>query len=331
MKSIKIYICAAMMALGVSSCDSFLTTPPLDQISEDQWWSDKSQTEMMVKGAYQYVYGPNEVVLRDCISDNATHREAKYKEVGNGTYTTQSAAVKDEWKYASIAKLNYILEGIEKAKDQISEEEYLRFNAEVRFIRAFVYYDMVFFFGDVPLITKTLSVAEARETSRQPRQEVLDFILKELEDGVLPNIEKVAITETGRVNKQVVNAFLSRIYLHEKNYEKVLYYTNEVIKAGKYELHPSYEELFRPQADGSNKEVIFEHQYSSPLVVHELNRNLSPASAIYAGWSHVLGLQELVDDYECVNGHPVSECESLGCEYFQKVESGWKCSFTLWC
>ena len=58
MKSIKIYICAAMMALGVSSCDSFLTTPPLDQISEDQWWSDKSQTEMMVKGAYQYVYGP---------------------------------------------------------------------------------------------------------------------------------------------------------------------------------------------------------------------------------------------------------------------------------
>ena len=91
MKSIKIYIYAAMMALGVSSCDSFLTTPPLDQISEDQWWSDKSQTEMMVKGAYQYVYGPNEVVLRDCISDNATHREAKYKEVGNGTYTTQSA------------------------------------------------------------------------------------------------------------------------------------------------------------------------------------------------------------------------------------------------
>ena len=89
MKSIKIYICAAIMALGFSSCDSFLTTPPLDQISEDQWWSDKSQTEMMVKGAYQYLYGVNEVVLRDCISDNATHREAKYKEVGNGTYTKQ--------------------------------------------------------------------------------------------------------------------------------------------------------------------------------------------------------------------------------------------------
>ena len=318
MKSLKIYICAAMMALGYSSCDSFLTTPPLDQISEDQWWSDRGQTEMMVKGAYQYIYGPNEIVLRDCISDNATHREAKYKEVGNGTFTTQSAAVKDEWKYASIAKLNYILEGIEKAKSQISEAEYKRFNAEVRFIRAFIYYDMVFFFGDVPLITKTLTVLESRETSRQPRQEVLAFVLKELEEEVLPNIDAISITEKGRVNKQVVDAFLSRIYLFEKNYSKVLQYTDEVIKSGKHELYSSYEGLFRPQADASNKEVIFEHQYSSPLVVHELNRNLSPASSVYAGWSHVLGLQELVNDYECINGHPFSECESLGCEYVQK-------------
>ncbi len=317
MKSIKIYICIAMMTLFFSSCDSFLTTPPLDQISEDQWWSDKNQAEMMVKGAYEYLYGVNEVVLRDCFSDNATHREIKYKEVGNGTYTTQSAAVKDEWKYASLAKLNYILEGLEKARGQISEDMYLRFNAEVRFIRAFVYYDMVFYFGDVPLITKTLSVSESRETSRQPRQEVLNFIMKELEEGVLPNIDKVSVTESGRVNRQTVNAFLSRIYLHEKNYEKVLHYTNEVVRSGKYELHASYEGLFRPQADASNKEVILEHQYSSPLYVHVLNRNLSPASSIYAGWSHVLALQELVDDYECVNGHSVSACESLGCEYFQ--------------
>ena len=43
MKSIKIYICAALMVLGVSSCDSFLTTPPLDQISEDQWWGIKTR------------------------------------------------------------------------------------------------------------------------------------------------------------------------------------------------------------------------------------------------------------------------------------------------
>ena len=47
MKTINKYLCAIAFLLGLFSCDSFLTTPPLDQISEDQWWNDKSQTEMM--------------------------------------------------------------------------------------------------------------------------------------------------------------------------------------------------------------------------------------------------------------------------------------------
>lgn len=317
MKTLKIIVCFVLMGLGMSACDSFLTTPPLDQISEGQWWQNKEQVEMMVKGAYQYIYDVNEIVLRDCMSDNATHRE-KYKDVANGTYTTQSSAVKDEWKYSAIAHLNYVLEGLEKSKGNISEDEYRRFNAEVRFIRATIYYDMAFFFGDVPLITKTLSVAESRETSRQPRQEVIDFVFRELEEEVLPNINAIEVSESGRINEQVVNAYLSRICLFEKKYDKVLAYTDKVIKSGKYELYSDYEGLFRPQSDETNKEVIFERQYSSPLYVHTLNRDLSPASSIYGGWSHVLPLQELVDEYECINGHKVSECESLGCEYYQK-------------
>ena len=318
MKTINNYLCAIAFLLGLVSCDSFLTTPPLDQISEDQWWKDKSQTEMMVKGAYDYIYDTEEVAYRDCFSDNGMRRSSAQTKIGNGTYTTQNSAVKDEWKYASIAKLNYILEGLEKARDKITEAEYLRFSAEVRFIRAFVYYDMIFYFGDVPLITKTLTVAESRETSRQPRQEVLDFVLSELEDFVLPNINALEIKESGRVNEQTVNAYLSRIYLYEKDYGKVLEYTDKVIKSGDYELYADYDELFRPQSDGNNKEVIFERQYSSPLVVHDLNRNLSYVSGVYSGWSNVLALNELVEEYECLNGHSVSECESLDCEYVQK-------------
>lgn len=170
MKTISKYLCAIAFLLGVVSCDSFLTTPPLDQISEDQWWSDANQTVMMVKGCYEHIYDLEEVAIRDCFSDNAFRRPDHQNEIANGTYTSQNKSVRNAWKYDVIAKLNYVLEGLEKAKGKISEEEYLRFSAEVRFIRAFVYYDMVFYFGDVPLITKTLSVAESRETSRQPRR-----------------------------------------------------------------------------------------------------------------------------------------------------------------
>ena len=74
MKRNIIYILTTLLSVGFTGCDSFLTTPPLDQLVEEQWWSDKTQVEMMVNSAYKYVYGPNEVALRDCISDNATHR-----------------------------------------------------------------------------------------------------------------------------------------------------------------------------------------------------------------------------------------------------------------
>lgn len=319
MKTIRLkkYVCAIAGLLLFVSCDSFLTTPPLDQISENLWWSNKSQVEMMVKGAYRFVYGPEEVAYRDCLSDNGFRRGGS--DVANGTLTTQSTKVKDEWKYWYIANLNYILEGLEKSRNnQISEAEYLRYSAEIRFLRAFVYYDMLFYFGDIPLITKTLTVSESRETTRQPRQQVLDFVLDELEDYVLPNINAVEINETGRVNEQVVNAYLSRICLYEKMYDKVLQYTDRVIKSGDYELYADYDELFRPQSDEVNKEVIFERQYLSPLVVHDLNRNLSYASGVYAGWSNASALNELVEEYECLNGHFVSECQSLGCEYYQK-------------
>ncbi len=301
-----------------TSCDDFLTTPPLDSITDNNWWKTKAEVEMMVNSCYTDTYGIDEVALLDCMTDNGKHREGGIIQVGNGTHDTQNSFVAGKWKYGSIAKLNYTLEGIEKSKDYISDDEYRQLKAQIRFIRAFVYYDMLFYFGDIPLITKTLTVTESRETSRQPRAEVLSFILTELESGVLADIEAIPVTESGRVNKNVVNAYLARIYLHEKNYDKAIHYTNEVINSGKYELYADYEALFRPQSDGNNKEVIFERQYSSPLYVHALNRNLSPVSSVYGGWSHVLVLQGLVDEYECINGHAFHDCEALGCEYAQK-------------
>lgn len=313
LKNILILLCIVF-----TSCDDFLRTPPLDSIEDGQWWKTESEVEMMVDRCYAFLYGPTEVVYRDCLTDNAKYRNGTMPAVGNGTHDTSNGTVKSEWKYSSIAHLNYTLEGLEKSRGFISEDNYKQWSAQVRFIRAFIYYDMVFYFGDVPLITKVLTVSESKATSRQPRAEVLDFILKELEEGVLNDITVNPSAESGRVNIDVVNAFLARICLHEKKYDKVLYYTNEVIKSGRYELYADYEGLFRPGSDGANKEVIFERQYVAPLYVHDLNRNLSPTSSVYMGWSQASPLQSMVDEYECINGHAYQDCETLGCEFGAK-------------
>lgn len=323
-KSIFILFCAI---LGFSGCEDFLTTPPLDQITEDDWWQNEEQVRMMVDDCYSKLYnndGDNLVVFRDAYTDNAIW--SNNNSIGDGSFTAYNTGVKNEWKYSDIARLNYVLEGVESSKSFLSPDVYAQLSAEVRFIRAFLYYDMVFYFGDIPLITKVLTTEEARQTSRQPRAEVLDFILFELNE-VLIDIAKKPSGETGRVNEDVVNSFLARIYLHEKDYDKVLVHTTKVMESGKYGLYRayddatdtnSYEELFRPQADGNNNEVIFEKQYYAPLKVHALNRNLSFPTSVYRGWKGMMPIQNLVDEYECVAGHPVDDCEALGCEYAAK-------------
>lgn len=302
------------------SCDKLLTTPPLDKIDEDAWLSNKGQVEMMVNDCYNRTWGESDVPFRDDLTDNSTNRNGNEKAIANGSYDSQNGKVQSFWRYEDIAHLNYVLESIEKSKSFLSDEDYKQYTAQVRFIRAFLYFDMMTLFGDVPLIKKTLTVTESKETGRAPRADVLQFILDELEKGVLVDIVVGETKGKSKVNKSVVEAFLSRIYLFEKNYQKTLEYTSNVIGSRKYELYGNFDKLFRPQSDkdATNREIIFERQYNYPLKGHSLYRNLTSASGLYSGWSWCLPLQNLVDEYECVNGHSMSECQSLGCEYHQK-------------
>lgn len=325
----KILFWIGSLALLLTGCDSYLTTPPLDQIPESQWWKNAEQARLMVNECYVKIYnsGMDHIVaFRDGFTDNALWRD-NYP-MADGSWTAYTGKVKEEWRYTEIAHVNYVLEGLEKSKEYLADDEYAHLTAEARFIRAFLYYDMMFYFGGVPLVTHVLTIEEARQTSRQSREEVLNFILTELH-AVLEDIKKAPTDETGRVNEDVVNAYLARIYLHEKQYDKVLEHTAAVMNTGKYGLYRaydndrvknSYEELFRPAADGNNNEVIFEKQYSYPLKTTTLNRDLSPQSSVYRGWLRLLPVQNLVDEYECAGGHPYSQCKDQDCPYHRLRE-----------
>ena len=323
MKKIKtgFFFCLVLLLAG---CDDFLTTPPLDQITEGDWWQNEEQVQLMVDDCYNKLYNGQIDIYKDAFSDNAIY--SNQTAIGDGSFTAYTSQVKNEWKYSQIADLNYVLEGIEKSKSFLSEDKYAHLKAEVRFIRAYLYFDMMFYFGDIPLVTKVLTVDESRELTRTPRSEVLNFILTELNE-VLVDIQKEPSSDSGRVNVDVVNAFLARVYLHEENWDKVLEHTKAVIDSGRYGLYRaydndpeknSYEELFRPNADGNNNEVIFERQFSAPLKVHDLNRGLSFPSSVYRGWKGLMPTQNMVDEYECIAGHPYHDCEALGCEYVEK-------------
>lgn len=136
------------------------------------------------------------------------------------------------WSFEGIRKANFFLEESVNADfselrfDKNYEAEMKRFNRyqyEVRFLRAYFYFNLARAYGDVPL-TKVLTEEEANQVSRTPVAEVFDFIVKECDDiaDELPvdytKLENDAANgtspETGRITKQAVLALKARTLLY---------------------------------------------------------------------------------------------------------------------
>lgn len=137
------------------------------------------------------------------------------------------------WSFEGIRKANFYLEESKNAdfselkQDKNYEAEMKRFNRyqyEVRFLRAYFYFNLARAYGDVPLITKVMTEDEANQVTRTPVADVFDFIVKECDEiaDELPvdytKLENDAANgtnpETGRITKQTVLALKARTLLY---------------------------------------------------------------------------------------------------------------------
>ena len=140
----------------------------------------------------------------------------------------------DTWNnsYRAIFNANDLLEKMDKVYETLNEYrhnasgatsyENLRakfelFPYQVRFLRAFFHFELAKTYGDVPLITRTLTTAEANNSTRTPVQEVFKFIVDEC-DAI---VDKLPITyanepipELGRVSRITVLALKARTLLY---------------------------------------------------------------------------------------------------------------------
>lgn len=139
------------------------------------------------------------------------------------------------WDFAGIRRANFFLTEYVNADfselkyDKDYEAEMKRFNRypyEVRFLRAYFYFNLARAYGDVPLITKVLTEDETNQVTRTPVADVFDFIVKEcdaiLEADQLPvrysdlvgDAANGSSTDGGRVTKQAVMALKARTLLY---------------------------------------------------------------------------------------------------------------------
>ncbi|MBC9796556.1 RagB/SusD family nutrient uptake outer membrane protein [Sinomicrobium weinanense] len=332
-----IYMLIGVLAVITSCSDDFLERPPLDELSEETFWKTEEDLYKAVNGIYNQLPAEG-FIYDDGASDNAHAQypwESTATEVSSGSVTT---AIDAGWGYIDKRRCNYFLENADIVEN-VDPGLLARYKAEVRFVRAFSYFRMMSKFGDIPLLTTTLKIDEV-DVPRTPRAEVLDFIVKELEEvaEILPvSYPGGAPNEKGRITRGAALALKARVHLYEGQWQEAADAASQVMDLGVYDLFKldteseknladdyshwvdfedesdktrfrlglrSYEALFHQKYEG-NEEVILDRQRIPQVDDNFLNTYLPPGSI--GGWSSVTPTQELVNSYGSYKtGEPVS-------------------------
>ncbi|MEO0581291.1 MAG: RagB/SusD family nutrient uptake outer membrane protein [Bacteroidota bacterium] len=171
--------------------------------------------------------------------------------------------------YSGIYRANLVLQKLDELPDdtEIGTGFIERTRAEAKFLRAFFYFDLVRFFGNVPLITAPLGADEIYTQIQADPVDVYAQIEQDLNDARnsfdLP--ETVSGPELGRITSWAATALLGKVILYQNDESRMgeaAEVFEAVIGSGRFQLEPNFEDVFKT-ANEFGMESIFEINYSS--------------------------------------------------------------------
>ncbi|RFZ94463.1 RagB/SusD family nutrient uptake outer membrane protein [Mucilaginibacter conchicola] len=310
---------ALLLLLSVSACKK-LDLTPTNAFTNDTYWTTTEKANTVLNRAYQQISSSGYFFAQEAMSDNAYMGRGDAfgaASLAAGTYDPSLGRLKSEWydHYAGIKTCNIFLENVDKVTSMDATLK-ARMKAEARLIRAWHYFLLETWWGDVPLVEKDLTIEEAKVVTKTPKAQVVDFVLQELDAAAtdLPVNTAQAAADHGRVTKGTAVALKARVLLYENRWADVVTECEKLIGKtdyGTYSLFPSYEGLFLPQNE-YNSEVMFDLEYLPPSIgsrYYTEFRDLAPLS-VGGRLNAVAPTQELVDSYLMTNGKRINETGS---------------------
>ncbi|OAV67390.1 SusD family protein [Bacteroidales bacterium Barb4] len=166
--------------------------------------------------------------------------------------------------YDLINRANVAIDGIEQISDaDISKELRGRTINEAKFLRALSYFNLVRWFGDIPLIlheTKALTPEELY-VKQSPADTVYNQIIRDLKAAeALPAPGNYSGTDAGRATSGSAKSLLAKVYLTQKDWANARKTSKEVIDAGWYDLFDDFADVFNVETK-NGKEHIFSVQF----------------------------------------------------------------------
>ncbi|SCD20044.1 SusD family [Proteiniphilum saccharofermentans] len=305
------YFLFIFLILLFIGCDSGLERFPLDRPSDGTFLTTEVEMEMAITGAYATLktsqdYNYPAVILLDCLTDIGWERARQtYMDISTGKHDSNNELVASIWGqfYAGIGRCNFITENISRGKDNVSENVYNRILAEAKFIRAFHYFWLMELFGDVPFTIKPINDIADTQLAKSSKNEIVSFLLSDLEEAAQYLPESIPASELGRASKGAALALRTKIALHNNLWQEAI---NSALKvmALDYELATSYEALFKNSQQRNTKEVLFSLQY---LYQYGTYGPDGVTTRMGRGYSSKIPSQSLIDSYECIDGLPIDK------------------------
>ena len=281
-------IVMTLILIVVTSCHDELDTVPLSTLAPENFFNDLTESEIAVNGIYDKManhYQQNFIYMSDHGSHVATmlFNNPNLNMYAWYTFTKSDRFVTATWAtaYEVIYRSNLVINQVGKLQ---TDDDLLknRIIAEAKFLRALAYFNLVRFYGDVPLHLEELIDLDDLEIVNKPRVSaslVYDAIISDLifaeehlylaswiSDANKPNYESGSL---GRATVGAAKGLLAKVYLTRASfperdldsYQLAFDKAEEIIADAHYIIDPDYFKLNSLEGKTS-EEWMFQIQYN---------------------------------------------------------------------
>lgn len=264
-------IIALLVATSLTGCEKFLDQKPISSLTENTFYKNTEEVETGLLAVYdglQKVYDA-EYQLTEIRADNTSGYSLE-GDWGAIKFFRESPAnffLLDFWQrsYNTIARCNLVLKYLDNVTDPAKK---LSFEAEAKFIRSLMYFNLVRLYGEVPLITQSIAFDDQGAFVKKP----IDLIYTQIKTDLVMSVNNLAgnastTVPSARANKQAAQALLAKVYITLKDWGSAKPLLESILGPNlkgiaPYGLNPSYAAIFSTATEMS-KEIIFAVRYKA--------------------------------------------------------------------
>ncbi len=273
MKKNKYIILLAVLLGMLTSCEDFIDIENKGKQTIDNYFQTTDECEAYVNGLYQsltfysdwwkqYLFISNNMASDDAWMGNLSQDPGDAYPFAHYTIDASNAPSKlvDQYvhDYYHINNCNIALENLPSSP--VEEDLKNRYMAEVKFLRAFTYWELIQNFGDVVLMTQPEGTSSLNKT-RSPKADVYAQVVTDLQEAAAVLPSRFTGENVGRATKYACHALLARTYLYMEEYDKAYAHADTVIRFGGYSLEPNFIDIWSVY-NHNGQESIFEVQTS---------------------------------------------------------------------